>query len=173
MVSEVQTIYRGHTIRWSDNSDEWTCYDLSDKARSSPKLSLIKASIDRLYLTERKSNAIPCFEISHGGQRCESNVTEYLGPDHQRAYANVPEKVVHKVAVVATRSGSERPARRQTELGTLMPVSAEAEAAWAIYADLNAKAGEAVRLAREALDAVPRMTPDQIKPLVALFERDQ
>jgi hypothetical protein len=166
-------MYRGHKINWSDNSDEWTCYDLSDKVRSSPKLSLIRAAIDRLYLAERKANAVPCFELGIHGDRTESHVSEYLGPKIDRSWDGRETKTRHKVAVVAVRSGSERPSRRELELTNLMASTPEAEAAWGHDRKLYVAEQEAKRAADEAWAAIPRLTLDQIAALVELHNRDE
>lgn len=171
-VSEPETFYRGHKIRWSDNSDEWTCYDLSDKVRSSPKLSLIKAAIDRLYLAERKANAVPCFEIGHDGTRTESNVVEYLGAKIQRAWSGGEQRTEHKVAVVATRKGSERPSRREAKLDDLMPSNVDVDAAWLHYQSLRAIEKRAKAAADAALKAIPRLTLDDVTALVELHDRE-
>lgn len=171
-MSEPQTEYRGHKIRWSNNADEWTCYDLSDKVRSSPRLSLIKAAIDRLYLAERKSIATPCFEIGYNGERTESNVVEYLGFKIQRSWSGGDQKTEHKVAVVAKRTGSERPSRCERDLYSLMPVSAEAEAAYSEFKRLREIEKRAKADADAALEAVPRLTLDDIQALVDLHNRE-
>lgn len=169
----VATVYRGHKIQWSDNSDEWTCYDLSDRVRSSPKLSLIKAAIDRLYLAERKENATPCFEITRNdGSRVESSVVEYLGERYERAYGKTPEKIKHRVAVVAKRTGSERPSRRETELAALAPASPDTETAWANFKALYDAAREADRTATAAFAAIPRLQPKDISALIKLHSEE-
>lgn len=172
IVSTPTTTYRGHTIQWSDNSDKWVCYDLSDKVRSSPKLSLIKAAIDRLYLTERKNKAVQCYELSTHGQRVESNVVEYLGEKVHRSWGSKPEITDHKVAVVAQRHGSERPSRRETTLDKLMPVTPEAEDAYQRYERLNAEAKAAGKRADDAFKAIPRLKPYDVRALIELYGRD-
>lgn len=171
----ISTKYRGHVISWSDNLDEWTCYDLSDKVYSSPKLSNIKAAIDRLYLAERKEASVPCWEISgHSAQRIESNVVEYLGEKVDRNWStNQYEVVDHKVAVVATRKGNERPARKQTELGLLSPKTPEVEEAWAHYVKLDAEAKRASKRATEAYYAIPRMKVEDVAELVRLYKLEE
>lgn len=168
------TTYRGHSIRWSDNSDEWVCYDLSDKVRSSPKLSLIKAAIDRMYLAERKSSAVTCYELSYsGGQRTESNVVEYLGENREKSWSRPDDvTVTHKIAVVAKRSGSERPSRRETELDKVMAVGLEADAAWAHFQELHRAAEKAKRAADDAHEALPRLALQEISALVDLHNRN-
>lgn len=162
------TVYRGHTIRWSDNSDEWTCYDLSDKVRSSPKLSRIKAAIDRLYLAERKANATPCYELSQHGKRIESTVVEYLGARTKTSWTGNTTTTTHKVAVVAKREGSERPSRREAELTSLAPATPEVERAYSEYLALKAEAQAAADKADRAFKAIPRLSLDDIEALVRL-----
>lgn len=170
----VATEYRGHTIRWSDNEDCWTCYDLSDKVRSSPKLSNIKAAIDRLYLAERKDAGVECWEISQSDcKRTFSKVVEYLGPKENRHYFTKElQSVSHKVAVVAKRAGSDRPSRAQTECAMLGKPGDEFDAAWKVYVDATAEAKAAQKRVSEAYSALPRLSVEDISRLVELAEKD-
>lgn len=168
----VETKYRGHSIRWSDNEDCWACYDLSDKVRSSPKLSTIKAAIDRLYLAERKAAGVECWEISsYDGKRTPATVVEYLGKKVDRnSWSSAPDRVFHKVAVVAKRGGAERPARRETECDKLARPGAEFDAAWEIYTRAVADKKAAEKRAASAFAALPRLQVSDIAKLVELAE---
>jgi hypothetical protein len=169
-MSGVVTEYRGHKIRWSDNEDCWTCYDLSDKVRASPKLSAIKAAIDRLYLAERKAAGVGCWEISsHDGSRTPATVVEYLGEKTEKSWSGrTPDRIYHKVAVVAKRTASERPARRETSCDQLARLGAEFDAAWEIYANAFAERKAAQKREQEAFGALPRLQVEDIAKLVEL-----
>jgi hypothetical protein len=171
----VATEYRGHTIRWSDNEDCWTCYDLSDKVRSSLKLSNIKAAIDRLYLAERKEAGVECWEISPSeAKRTASKVVEYLGVKENRHYfTRELQSISYNVAVVAKRYGSDRPARAQTECSSLGKPGAEFEAAWETYISALADAKAAQKRASDAYSALPRLTVDDISKLVELAHKGE
>lgn len=165
--------YRGHTIRWSDNEDCWTCWDLSDKVRSSPKLSTIKAHIDKLYLAERKANATPCYELGRE-RRVESMVVEYLGERKEKSWRKLGEfTITHRVAVVAKRDKNDRPARKEATLPALSPVSPEADAAWQHYAVLAHELKLAERRAAEAFDALPRLKPEDVQKLIDLHNAEK
>jgi hypothetical protein len=166
----VETEYRGHKIRWSDNEDCWTCYDLSDKVRTSPKLSAIKAAIDRLYLAERKAAGVECWEInSYDGKRTRATVVEYLGEKGARySWDGKPGQPQHKVAVVAKRSGSERPARRETECDKLALPGEEFDAAWEAYTHALEEQKAAEKRTDQAFKALPRLTVSDIAALVDL-----
>lgn len=174
-MSEVKTEYRGHTIRWSDNEDAWTCYDLSDKVRSSPKLSILKGHIDRLYLAERKKASTPCWELSsHSSTRIEGSVVEYLKAKEERSWSSQKvERVRHIVAVVAQRSGSERPSRAEKDLDNLAPMTPEFDAAWAEFCALNTLAKAAEKRARDAFAALPRLQLDDVQKLVDLAQHTE
>lgn len=174
-MAEVKTEYRGHVIRWSDNEDAWTCYDLSDKVRSSPKLSILKGHIDRLYLAERKRSATPCWELSsYSNGRTEGSVVEYLKAKEERSWSSQKVgRVQHIVAVVAQRSGSERPSRAEKDLDNLAPMTPEFDAAWAEFQRLHQLAKEAEKRARDAFTALPRLQLADVQKLVDLAQHTE
>ena len=170
MTDTPETTYRGHVIRWSDNSDEWTCYDLSDRVRSSPKLSVIKTAIDRMYLAERKDNAVECHVLGRSGTRIDGTVVEYLKPRIQWQ-GRSQEYIEHRVAVVYQSAGSTKRARSEKKLDELAPLTAEADTAYQEYLTLKKIADDAVATAKKAFDQIPRLTPDDLTALVELYER--
>jgi hypothetical protein len=171
----ITTEYRGHKIMWSDNTDEWTCYDLSDKVRSSPKLSVIKDAIDRLYLAERKAAGTPCWELSqHSNARYPAQIIEYLGAKTESSWTRgKPDTVKHKIAVVATRNGNERPSRREAYITELAPLGPETDAAWQVYAGAVAERKAAEKRERDAYAAIPRIDLEAISKLVELHAKDK
>jgi hypothetical protein len=135
---------------------------------------LIKASIDRLYLAERKQNSVACYEVNIvDARRTESSVVEYLGFKIQRAWSGGKETIDHRVAVVATRRGSERPARREVRLTELVPVTPEADVAWLKYVRLAAIAKNAKAEADAAFADLPRLKTQDVAALVALHGREK
>jgi hypothetical protein len=171
----IQTEYRGHKIHWSDNEDCWSCWDLSDKVRSSPKLSAIKSAIDRLYFAERKGAATFCWEVDRSTvSLVDASVVEYLGCK-QRCRWNGETDTEHKVAVVARRSTglSAKPSRAEKNITELFPKTAEFYAAWQEYVALSAAAKSASKAADNAFSALPRLTLGDVAKLVELASRDK
>lgn len=171
-MNRVETTYRGHKIYWSDNADCWTCRDLDGKMQSAPKLSSIKAHIDKLYLSERKQSAVPCFEIGHSGDFIEGSVVEYLGQRVGISWRD-PNKIGHKVAVVARREGSGKPSRREASLDEVFPMSPDTVTAYENYKRLENEAKAAQRAAYDAKQAIPRMTPEDVQALIDIYKRGE
>ena len=62
----METEHKGYKIRYSENGDEWSCFDLGD-AVSAPSLSACKAKIDAL-LKEQRCEVDPVnVEAARGG----------------------------------------------------------------------------------------------------------
>lgn len=52
----IETEYRGYRITYSENGDEWTCYDIaSGRGATTLTLSKMKARIDKYLLGEATS----------------------------------------------------------------------------------------------------------------------
>ncbi len=165
--------YRGHTVRYGENSDEWYCSDLG---YSSEKLSSVKARIDKMYLDLRKKSAVSCFEISsyRGAKKTPSSIVEYLkNNEGKKNWNSKPEPIVHTVAVVARRDGSDKASRREAKANELMPDTPEAHAAWAIFEEKSELLKHAERAANKAFDAIPRVTVDMMADLIAVSKSAQ
>lgn len=165
-MTSIETEYRGYPIRYSENADEWNCYDVG---YSHASLSKLKAKIDAMHLKLRKASSVTCLEIGRayeGAGFTEASIIDYIGPKETRSWSKEPELTDHKVAAVATRGGNERPSRRETELSGFAPDTPEARAAIAAWvsADREVKAAE-VR-SKAARDAIPRLRLDDIAGLV-------
>lgn len=169
----IETEYRGYNIRFSENEDEWRCYDAGDGIKH-PKLSGVKAKIDSLLLAERKIGATMCFEIDkYRGcvSLTESTVIEYLGPKLERRN-NIPFIAAQKVAVVSRRRGNTKSARREDTLDGLAPDSDETRAAWAEAQRLHVILAAAQKTYDAAVKAIPRLTLADIQPLVKISGLD-
>lgn len=183
-MAEIETTYRGHLIRYGENSDEWYCADLESGNKSHASLGKLKAKIDKMYLDLRKKAAIKAFEISgnsvyNGGVPSieEGMVVEYIG--QAKSYVSSANRGsggyvegAHKVAMIATRRGNERPSRAEKTIGEIMPDTPEAHAAFAEAVRLAQIAKAAVAAAVEALKAVPRLTIDDIPDLVKIKQSE-
>ncbi|RWI96392.1 MAG: hypothetical protein EOR22_06430 [Mesorhizobium sp.] len=180
-MAEITTTYRGHEIRYGDNTDEWYCGDLESGNNSHVSLAKLKAKIDKMYLDLRKQGAVKAFEIQgYGGdipRLAEATIVEYLGQgktynsrtNHgSGGYVAGP----HKIAVVATRRGNERASRAEQTFDDIMPDTPEAHAAFAEAVRLAQLARAAQAAATAALKAVPRLSLDDIRELVRIKESE-
>lgn len=176
MTKELVINYRGHEIKWSENMEEWTCYDLSGKVKSAEKPSKIKAAIDKMYLDRRKASAIPVLEITYGGggtrsELIDAKVTEYVKCIKSSSWSSKPPPDRHVVAVSALRSGNDRPTRLEKEITELAIDTPEVRDAYAAYLDAYTTSQQWLKKANELREAIPRLTLDDIKPMVELYEQ--
>jgi hypothetical protein len=178
-MNSIEIEYRGHVIRYSENADEWTCYDLN--SYSSPKLSNVKQRIDKMYLDQRRKSALPCY-ILEGGydihgplRKIEASIIEYVGPEHRRDHSRgmTADVVDHKVATTAVRHGNERASRTVSELSGLMADTPEALAAFDQAVALYKKARAAWDAYREAVKQIPRVSLDDIPDLVRIASNQE
>lgn len=167
-MSNITVEHRGYTIRFNENSDEWTCPEAG--YYSHQKLSTVKTYIDKMTLAVRKKSALLCFEIDRTyASKTESKIIEYLGQEKKRNYSTGNFDLGdHRVAVVAQRGGSDRATRSTMTVGNLMPDTPEAHDAFERYLSLHKAAEVAAKTAREAFNAIPRVTVDMIPDLVRI-----
>lgn len=176
-MAEITTTYRGHEIRYGENSDEWYCSDLESGGQSHASLAKLKAKIDKMYLDLRKKAAVKAFEINTGYYEKpslnETTVIEYVGQAKVRDYSKGGHTLgPHKVACVATRRGNDRPSRAEMEMSGLMPDTPEAHAAFAEALRLAEIAEAARKVAVATQAAVPRLSLDDIADLVKIKESE-
>ena len=171
-MSQIKTEHRGYDIFYSENGDEWTCFDMGDgKTRSNTSLAKVKAAIDAMLLSQRKAEAVPCLEISsHSGLRAyEAKVTEYVKPSAGARWDRDNEgKVVdHVVASMSERDGSKA-SRREAKLSELAPDTPDVRAAVQRARDAYGAVKAAEKSFRDAVDAIPRLKLEDIAALVRL-----
>lgn len=118
------TEYRGYTIRYSENEDEWSCYDVG---ASHAKLSRVKAKIDEMHRKLRKANAFHCLSVSSygGANACEATIVEYIGPIREKAHSyqrvGDGEIIDHEVAFMSAHfGGSKKKSRQKGSLSKLV-----------------------------------------------------
>ena len=174
-MTDISVEHRGYTIRFSENADEWSCNDVQTKDGrylSSPSLAKVRAGIDRMLLDVRKASAVRAIEIgsSHHPSFVEALITEFIKTVNNRDYKNRELPPKHVVAVVSTRGGDKKAARRLVTLNDLAPDTPEAHGAFEYFKAKEAEAATAAAVAREAFDGIPRMTLDMIEPLVRIAE---
>lgn len=167
----LETEHRGYKIRYSENGDEWTCYDAGN-GMTAPTLSKMKEKIDRMALAERKASSFRCLEFSgySSVDTEDASIIEYLGPTVEGGgWTGKPHYISkHKVASVANRKGKERPTRRESDLSNFLPDTPEVRAALEDLARLHKVAEEARKAFDAARKAIPRVTVADIAPLVKL-----
>lgn len=175
----LETSYRGHVIRYSENSEKWQCSDLDEhKWIESEKLSGVKAAIDRIYLNLRKVAGLECFELADGWTQAapnlvEARLVEYLGPKIEGNWSKGTREVVgHKVASVARRAGSSKASRQHGELSNYIPDTPEARAAFDAFVVAWRKQKEAEKATKAARDAIPRVTIEMVEELIRIYESE-
>lgn len=179
MMSEpIKIEYRGIIVTYSDNFDEWWASEMN---YSNVSLAKVKARIDKFYLDQRKASAVECFEISQNhhladNKATESTIIEFVKTRYGRVnYDTTPatrEVEGYQVAVIARREGRERAARRETDLKYLMPNTPEALAAFDHANELRRIANAHERAARDAFEAIPRVTVDMVAELKRIKESE-
>lgn len=174
----ITTEYRGYEIKWSDNADEWVCYDAGEGVSGSSLLK-VKEAIDRINLKARKDAAVPCIELhssSRGIGKTESMIVQYIGPKIDRVgsyFEGYTQAITgHKVATVGKRRGNKKATRSVNELHKLMPDTPEAHAALAIADQLRKVAIEADAMADAAFKLIPRMQLSDVQRLVEITQTE-
>lgn len=171
------TEHRGHEIRYGENSDKWTCSDLNITALT---LTKCKAKIDQFYLKLRKQSAVNCLKVSgaHSAPKIEeADIIDYIEKVTQGGgWTNKPVVVVdHTVAIMATSrwKDSDRKVRSSEKISRLCLDTPENRALFAeaerIYREVLIPAEEQFKA---ALDAIPRVTVENIAELVKIKETE-
>ena len=161
--------YRGHTIRWSDNEDKWSCSDFSV---SSASLAAVRRNIDDHYRRLRKSAAVECLRVSEYSHPFTSDATlvEYLGAKESRSRnreTGAQEVTVwHEVAAMSARRAPERPGRTKGKLDEFIANTPENVAVLTQADDLIRESKRLEKAARTLVAGIPRLTIDDIAGLV-------
>lgn len=171
----LETEYRGYTIRYSENADEFQVLDVQGPKGRAPTLSKMKEKIDALYRQEREAAALDCYELQKGSSSpetvlLEARLTEYEGPLVQRPWAHHQKAYIseQKVASISRRGGSSKAARRTAKLENMAPIGPETDAAVDEYLRLRGIENEAKAAADAAFAAIPRVTLEDISELVRI-----
>lgn len=172
----IETEYQGHRIIYNDNTDQWTCRDL-DVADAA--LSKVKDKIGKMLKATRKAEAVSVLllsdSVAHAApavRLTEATLVEYLGPNMERDYhhsrpAQTRQKG-HKVAAMYRRSANDRASRQTAKLTDFVPDTPEAHAAVKVAQDAAAAIAAAITTYRDAVAAIPRVTPNDIAGLIAI-----
>ena len=128
----LQTEYRGYTITFAENMEQWSCYAIEF---SHEKLSKVKERIDRMHLQLRKASSVNCLVMENAwdGQTAkmhEGKIVDYLGVvraqrkgTFERVYTG--PVVDHKVAVVSAKGGEKASRRTQSLSEAFAPEAAD------------------------------------------------
>lgn len=176
-MTTIKTIYRGYEITYNENTEEWACYDLNSSyaTGSSPKLAAIKARVDKMIVGMRKAAAVEAFEINTNASSKPSKnncmVIEYVGTDRNGYTRDAP--IEAKVATMAIRRDNDKPTRKETFLNGIMPNTREALEAYEDAMSAYLEVQKARATYQERLDAIPRLSLDDIKGLVEVYENQQ
>lgn len=168
------TEYRGYAIRYSENEDVWTCYDVG---ASHEKLSRVKAKIDEMHRKLRKANAFHCLDVSSYGnaETHEATIVEYLGPVRAKtsAYQRVGdgEIIDHEVAYMSARGGlSEKKSRQKGKLSQLALNDTENMRRIGEAQRLFSEAEKTRKQAEKIIQSLDRPTIEHIAELIAASE---
>ena len=173
----IETEYRGYRITYSENGDEWACYDIaSGRGATALTLSKMKARIDKYLLGVREDASVACLELQSYGRTepIEVTIIEYLGPKIEGGgYSGKPYHVAsQQVATMGARHGKERQSRRETDLSKCVPLGPETDAALAEARRLGEIMLDAENAYKAAVAAIPRVTIDQIDELIKVSGLD-
>lgn len=179
-MQEIKTIYRGYEIIFRDNSEEWCCTELVGSygnGSSYPKLSTVKAKIDNMIASLRKKSTVSVYDIQagdgYGNKRISISpaiITEYIG---QKSSSRHDKSAAHRVATMAVRGGKSKPSRTEGLMTHFMLDTPENHAAVDLARAAHVEVVEAIKRLKDAVEAIPRVTLDDIRPLVDIYEAQQ
>lgn len=160
MSKRLETEHRGYKLGYSENNDEWTCYDLGVGSKS---LACAKGMIDKLLLIQRKKHKVDCLRLGRDGTVKPASIIEYLG--HSRSYRGTQ---VASVAYMATNGGADRPSRSTGLLNDFAADTQEVREALIEVVTLHDRAARLTREAARKLEEVPRLRDADIAELIRL-----
>lgn len=162
-MSSLEVQYRGYAIRFSENSEEWTCYDI-DYIHAS--LGAVKRKIDLLDRAQRHKAAIPVLVLvtsGWGGVKDwdEATIVEVVTTRHRITEGH------SKVAIVR-ENGDGRKVRRTTTTEQLIQDTPENRQKLTSlckrYSDLSRQQNEVLK----QIEALPRLTEKDVARLIGL-----
>lgn len=167
-MSSITTEYRGYSISYSENADEWNCYDCGVSHAS---LSKVKAKIDALHLKLRKTSSVECLFLGEGYGRAgvtHATMIDYMGPEYTSGRWPEKEKTLvgHKVAAMHRDARKDRPTRQTGRLENYAPDTPEVREAVAAWVQAEREEEEARQRKEKARNAIPRMTLEMIDGLI-------
>lgn len=152
-MADLSIEYRGSTIRFNENSDEWSCLDHN---ASNPSLAKVKAKIDRILAAERKAKGgVAAIHISMSGA-----VDAGIVSRAENGYSGRPQ-------VWARRVGfhNDKASRHKDALSDLVYDTPENRATLAQAAAIQKEAAAIAKKARELIASIPRVKVEEIAHL--------
>ena len=157
----IETEHKGYEIRYSENEDCWNCYDLDVTGTS---LSRIKAAIDKELLKIRKASAVDVIQLSaaHSSERKTTEVRAVdARPVGRRTY-NATPGWDYEIGVMTPGKRGKSFVKASSLAEPTPEVFEQIKAARA----LQAEADKAEKLAREAWEAIPRISHEYVAGLI-------
>lgn len=151
----IETQHKGYAISFSENSEEWTCYQIEYSSKS---LAAVRRKIDVMDRERRKAASVPCFVLNWHGAK-DGVVVELASADR-----------FERKAFVMVDDGDRKPSRRKLGISELAPDTPEVRALIAEWQTADRKAKEAAKRAETLLKAIPRLTAEGLAELAEVPE---
>ena len=170
-MADIQTEHRGYTVRYSENEDNWRCYDLDLEDASLAKL---KERIDKLLLKVRKESAVDVLIVgsehsSHFSVTEGRAIDAKVGFERQRSsYSGDAKEPIRKVSlgIFSNRRGGDRGGKSFYPISDVSLPTPEVYAAVAEVERLRKIAKAAEDAVKAAVRAIPRISEDDVAGLI-------
>lgn len=170
-MADIQTEHRGYTVRYSENEDNWRCYDLDLEDASLAKL---KERIDKLLLKVRKESAVDVLIVgsehsSHFTVTEGRAIDAKVGFERQRSsYSSEAKEPIRKVSlgIFSNRRGGDRGGKSFYPISDVSLPTPEVYAAVAEVERLRKIAKAAEEAVRAAVRAIPRISEEDVAGLI-------
>lgn len=149
-MSQITTEHAGHEITYSENEDVWRCWNLDAEAKT---LSALKAKINKHLAEARRIGNVRVWKIEWGDAPALHVVTLLEG-DAAAWVSKVNGK---------TNGRMRDKVREKASLKNLVLDTPENRAAIEAWRALERAAAEASRKARDAKEALPHPTQEDLK----------
>lgn len=144
----ITTEYKGYSIYFNENLDEWCCRDLDDLKSSNSLLSL-KRSIDAIIRKEKSNNTIDVISIEYGSpSRKYGKANEFVGLRRGNA----------SVAVMLKKHGAKISTRNIFNINDLAVDTPENRALIERAFEHERKAQQHKEESRQIIKSIPRLT---------------
>ena len=148
-MADLSIEYRGCTIRFNENSDEWSCLEHN---ASNPVLAKVKAKIDRILAAERKAKGgMAAIHISTQGA-----VDATIMARAEDGYLGRPQVWARRVKY------GGKVARHKDALGDLVHDTPENRAILVQAAEIHKEAAAIAKKARDLIASIPRVKVEEI-----------
>lgn len=170
-MADIQTVHRDYAIRYSENEDNWRCYDLDLEDASLAKL---KERIDKLLLKVRKESAVDVLIVgsehsSHFTVTEGRAIDAKVGFERQRSsYSSEAKEPIRKVSlgIFSNRRGGDRGGKSFYPISDVSLPTPEVYAAIAEVERLRKIAKAAEEAVKAAVRAIPRISEEDVAGLI-------